>query len=661
MLNSFDVLIIGLSLVALLIGSARKIARWRLGEPEVRDGSAGNRFAAMFASVVGHDRILEENLPGYMHLFIFFGFFIPFAFVVFAQLHVATLSPAAAGGISLVLDCVGGLALVGIIMAIYRRYGLMPDRLDEEGNSDGLLLVWLLFIFVSGFAVEGLRLAVTTPGGTWFAPLGSLFAVVFAPFSQKVNAETITIVWRIHFYAIMLLIATMPYTKLFHVISGILNNYYRSTKPKGVVSLLDIENSETFGVAHVYQFTWKQLMDSDACIRCGRCQDNCPAYLTEKPLSPKKLVQDIRECLYDKSKQIAQCKASGEDITWGLPVDEKPLFVGYLTDDQIWSCTTCRACMEVCPMYVEHIDKIVDLRRNLVLMESSFPSEVQLVFKNFENNSNPWGLGWADRGNWAKEVPGVTTMAENADVDYLLWVGCSGSFDDRYKKVTASLVKVLQAAGVSFSILGKEEKCCGDSARKLGNEYLYQTLAMENIETMNGYGVKNIIVMCPHGYNTLKKDYQQLGGNYNVVHHTELIAQLLADGRLNLKRQLNAKAVYHDSCYLGRYNDIYAQPRNILQDIPGLELAEMERNHKRGFCCGAGGGRMWMEEDLGNGKINDNRVAQALEVEPEVAVTACPFCMVMFEDGLKFHNREDDVKVKDVVELVAEALEDGDV
>ncbi len=657
MLNSFDVLIIGLSLALLLYGSFRKIARWRVGEPESRGGNAGQRFAAMFASVVGHDRILEEAWPGYMHLFLFFGFFTPFVFVVFAQLHIATLTPAAAGGISLLLDLIGSLALVGILMAVHRRYGAEPDRLDERGSEDIVLLLWLLFIFVSGFAVEGLRLAVTTPSGTWFAPVGSLIAFALAPFSTEISAQTITWVWRLHFYAIILLIGTMPYTKLFHVVSGILNNYYRSTKPKGVVSLLDIENSETFGVAHVHQFTWKQLMDSDACIRCGRCQDNCPAYLTEKPLTPKKMVQDIRECLYDKADQIAKCKASGEDITWGLPDEEKALFGGYLTEDEIWSCTTCRVCMEVCPMYVEHVDKIVDLRRNLVLMESSFPSEVQLVFKNFENNSNPWGLGWADRGNWAKEVAGVTTMAENADVDYLLWVGCSGSFDDRYKKVAASLVKVMQAAGVSFSILGSEEKCCGDSARKLGNEYLYQTLAMENIETMNGYGVKNIVVMCPHGYNTLKKDYKQLGGDYNVIHHTELIKQLLDEGRLDLKRPLPAKAVYHDSCYLGRYNEIYAPPREILQDVPGLELVEMERSHKRGFCCGAGGGRMWMEEDLGNGKINDNRVAQALEVEPEIAVTACPFCMVMFEDGLKFHNREADVKVKDVVEIVAESLE----
>ncbi len=659
MLNSLDVLIIGLSLALLLYGSSRKIARWRVGEPEVRSGDSGKRFAAMFASVVGHDRILEEAWPGYMHIFLFFGFLTPFVFVVFAQLHIVTLTPAAAGGVSLVLDLIGGLALVGLMIALVRRYGFAPERLDERGREDGLLLIWLLFIFLSGFVVEGLRLAVTTPQGTWFAPLGSLVAFALAPLNQEIDVQVIRWVWRLHFYAILLLVGTMPYNKLFHVISGILNNYYRSTNPKGVVSLLDIENSETFGVAHVHQFTWKQLMDSDACIRCGRCQDNCPAYLTGKPLTPKKMVQDIRECLYDKSAIIAKCKADGEDITWGLPKEEKALFGGYLTEDEIWACTTCRACMEVCPMYVEHVDKVVDLRRNLVLMESSFPSEVQLVFKNFENNSNPWGLGWADRGNWANDL-GVTTMAENSDVELLLWIGCSGSFDDRYKKVSTAFVKVLKAAGVSFSILGKEEKCCGDSARKLGNEYLYQTLAMENIETLNGYGVKNIVVMCPHGYNTLKKDYQQLGGNYNVMHHTEYLAQLLADGRLDLKRPIVAKAVYHDSCYLGRYNEIYDQPRMILNEVPGIDLVEMDRHHKRGFCCGAGGGRMWMEETLGS-KINDTRVAQALEKEPEIAVTACPFCMVMFEDGLKFHNRENDVKVKDVVELVAEALEDGDV
>jgi Fe-S oxidoreductase/nitrate reductase gamma subunit len=659
MLNSLDLLVIGLSLALLLYGSARKIARWRVGEPESRGGDRGRRFAAMFASVVGHDRILEEPLPGWMHFFLFFGFLVPFLFVVFAQARMVPISPGGAAGISLVLDLIGGCALVGLGIAFVRRYIKKTDRLDERGREDFILLVWLAFIFVSGFVVEGLRLAVTTPSGyAWYAPIGSFFGINFVQFGPEKCGAAIRWAWRIHFYSVILIIATIPYTKLFHVISGTLNNYFRSDQPKGVVSLLDIENSETFGVAHVHQFTWKQLMDSDACIRCGRCQDNCPAYLTDKPLTPKQLVQDIRQCLYDKAETIKQCKAAGEDITWGLPDEEKTLIGGYLTEEQIWSCTTCRACMEGCPMYVEHIDKVVDLRRNLVLMESSFPAEVQTVFKNFENNSNPWGIGWADRANWAKDL-GVTTMAENSDVELLLWVGCSGSFDDRYKKVTTAFVKVLQAAGVSFSILGTEEKCCGDSARKMGNEYLYQMLAMENIETMNGYGVKNIVVMCPHGYNTLKKDYKQLGGDYNVMHHTEYLARLLDEGRLRLSRPLAARVVYHDSCYLGRYNDIYSAPRRIIQEMPGLELVEMDRHHKRGFCCGAGGGRMWMEETLGT-KINDNRAAQALEKDPEIAVTACPFCMVMFEDGMKFHNREEDVKVKDVVELVAGALEVGD-
>lgn len=654
MLNSLDVLVLLFFAVVLIYGMARKWSIWKIGEQENRSGDRPQRFALMFSSVFGHDRLLEEGNPGFMHLFIFFGFLIPFLFVVFAQAFFFTLPPVAAGIVSFILDVVGTLALIGLGMAVYRRYVVKPDRLDERGSEDILLIVWLFFIFISGFMVEGLRLAVIAPHGSIFAPVGSIFAWIFATLGAKFDATAIRWVWRFHFYAVIALIGTLPYTKLLHLVTGTLNNYYRSLKPKGVVSALDIENAESFGVAHVQQFTWKQLMDSDACIRCGRCQDNCPAFLTEKPLSPKKLVQDIKSCLYDKASVIKKLQAQGEDLTYGIPDDEKPLIGAYLTEDEIWSCTTCRACMEVCPMYVEQIDKVVDLRRNLVLMESSFPAEVQTVFKNMENNSNPWGIGWADRANWCKDL-GVKTLAEDKDVEILLWVGCSGSFDDRYKKVATSFVKILQHAGVKFGILGTEEKCCGDSARKLGNEYLFQMLAMENIETMNGYGVKKIVVMCPHGYNTIKKDYQQFGGHYEVLHHTEYLQQLLLEGRLNLKKSLPVRVTYHDSCYLGRYNEIYQEPRAILNDISGLELVEMDRRLKRGFCCGAGGGRMWMEETLGK-RINDERVAQALKKDPQIAVTACPFCMVMFEDGLKTHGREEDVKVYDIIEMVEKAL-----
>lgn len=654
MLNSLDVLVLLFFAAVLIYGIVRKWSIWKIGERENRSGDRSQRFALMFSSVFGHDRLLEEGNPGFMHLFIFFGFLIPFLFVVFAQAFFFTLPPVAAGIVSFILDITGTLALIGLCMAVYRRYVVNSDRLDERGSEDVLLIFWLFFIFISGFMVEGFRLAVIAPHGSVFAPVGSVFAWIFSTLGAKFDATAIRWVWRFHFYAVIALVGTLPYNKLLHLVTGTLNNYYRSLEPKGMLGALDIENAESFGVAHVHQFTWKQLMDSDACIRCGRCQDNCPAFLTDKPLSPKKLVQDIRSCLYDKATTIKQLQSQGEDLTYGIPGDEKPLIGEYLTEDEIWACTTCRACMEVCPMYVEQIDKVVDLRRNLVLMESSFPAEVQTVFKNMENNSNPWGIGWADRANWCKDL-GVKTLAEDNDVEILLWVGCSGSFDDRYKKVAASFVKILQHAGVKFGILGTEEKCCGDSARKLGNEYLFQMMAMENIETMNGYGVKKIVVMCPHGYNTIKKDYQQFGGHYEVLHHTEYLQQLLTSGRLNLKKTLPVRITYHDSCYLGRYNEIYQEPRAILNDIPGLTLVEMDRNLKRGFCCGAGGGRMWMEELIGK-RINDERVAQALEKDPQIAVTACPFCMVMFEDGLKTHGREEDVKVYDIIEMVEKAI-----
>ncbi|MBN2233152.1 MAG: 4Fe-4S dicluster domain-containing protein [Deltaproteobacteria bacterium] len=655
MFNALDVLVLLVCAVLLVVGIARKWSLWHVGEPEDRSGDRGRRFVRMWAAVFGHERLLEEGNPGFMHLFIFFGFLVPFVFVVFAQAHFFDLGPVAAGLVSLGLDIIGGLALVGIGMAFYRRYVARPDRLDRRGAEDIVLLLWLALIFITGFVVEGLRLAVVFPGGSLFSPVGSLFATVLAPLGAKFDAAAIRWVWRFHFYAVILLVGFLPWTKLLHAVTGVLNTYYQSFRPKGVMTALDIENSETFGVSHVHQFTWKQLMDSDACIRCGRCQDNCPAFLTEKPLSPKKLVQDIRGALYDKAATIRQCKAAGEDISWGLPDEERSLIGGYVTEDEIWSCTTCRACMEVCPMHVEQIDKVVDLRRSLVLMESRFPAECQTVFKNMENNSNPWGIGWADRAKWCDDL-GVRTLSEDADVDILLWIGCAGSFDDRYKRVARSMVKILQHAGIKFGILGTEEKCCGDSARKMGNEYLFQTMAMENVEIMNGYGVKRVVVMCPHGYNTIKKDYKDFGGDFEVLHHTELLAELLREGRLNLTRPLSERVTYHDSCYLGRYNEVYAPPREILRQIPGLKLTEMERHHKRGFCCGAGGGRMWMEETIGK-RINDERAAQALATDARIAATACPFCMVMFEDGMKTHGRDEDVKVYDIIELVERSIE----
>jgi Fe-S oxidoreductase len=462
--------------------------------------------------------------------------------------------------------------------------------------------------------------------------------------------------WRIHFFLVLGLIAYLPYSKLFHLVSSTINIFLRSTGPKGELApITDFETAETFGVTTINEFTWKQLLDLDACTRCGRCQDQCPAYLSEKPLTPKKLVQDLKDHLQKESGILL-----GENGKEGEEQALTPIIGSAVTADELWSCTSCMACMEQCPVFVEQIPKVVDLRRYLVMMESSFPSEVAGVFRNMEVNSNPWGIGLASRGDWAKalDVPILSEM-EDKDIEILYYVGCSGSFDDRNKKVAIAFANVLKVAGVRFGILGAEEKCCGDSARRMGNEYLFQQLAQENIEAMNKYGVKKIVTTCPHGYNILKNEYPQLGGTFEVYHHSDYIARLIAEGRLKLVNSLNQSITFHDSCYLGRYNGLYQEPRKVIKDIPGTTLVEMERNCERSFCCGAGGGRMWMEEHLGK-RINHVRFEDALNTKVDLIGTACPFCLTMLDDATKDKEMEESIKVKDITELINEALEKKD-
>ncbi|MCK5009011.1 MAG: (Fe-S)-binding protein, partial [Deltaproteobacteria bacterium] len=440
-------------------------------------------------------------------------------------------------------------------------------------------------------------------------------------------------------------------------VSSTLNIFLRSTGPKGELTpITDFETAETYGVTTINEFTWKQLLDLDACTRCGRCQDQCPAYLSEKPLTPKKIIQDLKNHLKTEGAKLL-----GGNAQEGSDNELTPIMGSAVTADELWACTSCMACMEQCPVFVEQIPKVVDLRRYLVMMESSFPSEVAGVFKNLEVNSNPWGIGLASRGDWAKSM-GVKILSETEekDIDVLYYVGCSGSFDDRSKKVAVSFVKILQAAGVNFGILGAEEKCCGDSARRMGNEYLFQTLAQENIECMKKYGIKKIVTTCPHGYNIIKNEYPQFGGSYEVYHHSEFIARLIAEGKLKLKNSINQTITYHDSCYLGRYNAIYSEPRKVVSDIAGTKLVEMERSFERSFCCGAGGGRMWMEEHQGK-RINHLRFEDAIKTKANMAATACPFCLTMLEDATKDKEKEESFKVRDLAELVLEALEKKDV
>ncbi|UCE18421.1 MAG: 4Fe-4S dicluster domain-containing protein [Gemmatimonadota bacterium] len=651
MLSFFDPLLILGAFCICGYGFYRRAALWRIGTAEHRTDNLGARSRTTLSQIFGHGRILRERVPGLMHLFLFYGFVIPFLVVILFQLFFS-LPPPFGNIFSLILDCVGFLGLVGIIIAFIRRYIQKPTRLESTPqDAIGLALISCILLF--GFLVEGFRMgSLVTPASVW-SPVGSVVAGVFhgLGLSRLLHATLHGVVWRIHFLLILGFIAYIPYSKLFHILVSPLNILLRSHGPKGALQSIDIETAETFGVSTIKEFTWKQLLDLDACMQCGRCQDRCPAHLSEKPLTPRKVISDLKNHLHSEGPKVLKMKAeSGSDAG-----ADQTLVGETIAEDELWACTTCRACMEICPVYVEHVDKIVDMRRYQVLMESRFPQEVVATFKNMETNSNPWGIGWAARADWSEDLE-VKTLSESSDADILFYVGCAGSFDERYKQVAVAFVKILRAAGINFAILGTEEKCCGDSARRIGNEYLFQMMAMENIENMKNYGVERVVTLCPHCFNTLKNEYPQCDGLFHVVHYTEFLSDLLSNGQLRLVKECDRTIAYHDSCYLGRYNDIYDAPRKILSMIPGITRVELERWGANSFCCGAGGGRMWMEELIGQ-RINEVRIEEILKKKPNIIGTACPYCLTMFEDGIKAKDAEEQLVAQDLIELIARSME----
>ena len=652
------VYLLGLIVVIILIyGFIKHVRLWRIGKAENRIDKPFKRILSFLLFGLGHKRILKEPYPGIMHLFLFWGFLALFigTVLIFFQEDFTKLffNKIFIFGnfyliFSFLLDLFGLLAIIGVLLALFRRYVLRPERLDNK-FEDGLVLVSLLLILLTGFTNEGLRIASTSPEFERWSFLGWQFNKLFLAIgSSEGSFESLHLVsWWIHVILAFGFIGYISYSRLLHLISSPLNQFFRSFSPKGEVKpILDLENAETFGVGKFSEFTWKQLFDTDACTRCGRCQDNCPAYLSEKPLSPKKVIQDLKSHLVVQGKSLSQNK-DAEDQTPPIPGN-------VITEDELWVCTTCGACQEVCPVFIEVVDKVVDLRRYLVLMESKFASEVKLFFKNMETNYNPWTIGFATRGDWAKDLK-VKIIAEDKNVDFLFWVGCAGSFDERNKKVSRTLVNLLEKASINFGILGTEEMCCGETLRRMGNEYLAQILMQQNIELFNKYGVKKIITYCPHCFNTFKNEYPQFGGNYEVFHHTEFLWDLIEKGKLKLTTSVEMSVVYHDSCYLGRYNNIYDAPRKLLESIEDTKLLEMKRKKDRSFCCGAGGGRMWMEETLGK-RINQMRVVQAVETNASVLATACPYCLTMLEDGIKEKEMEQMISALDVAELLEKAL-----
>ena len=634
----------------------------KLGKPEDRFDHSWQRLRYVLGQVLFQRCVLKNvrkgDLSGLGHVLIFYGFSL---FVISYCFHMAEgfherLSPAIFGEVFnnlffLFLDLAGLMVIFALLWAALRRYIVRPERLEPiMAKGPAIILAGIGLLMVLGFSVEGLRLlAEDQPFADW-AFVGKAFSRMFKDMGLKENARAVFLVaWFLHMGVIFAFGIYILYSKHLHIMAAHFNLYFHSTHPKGALQpIMDMEEAETFGVSKLTDFSWKHLLDLYACTECGQCNANCPATLSEKPLRPKDLIINLKRHLLATGTDLLRKKEEKEE-------DNALMIREVVGEENLWDCTNCMACMEVCPVAIQHVDKIIDMRRFLVLMESNFPTEVKPAFRGMERNNNPWGLGSAGRGDWAKGL-GVKILPEGGgDIDILYFVGCAASFDDRNTKVATAMVKILQAAGVNFGILGKEEGCCGDSARRIGNEYLYQTMAQQNIATFNEYKVKKILVTCPHGYNTLKNEYPQFGGTFEVIHHTQFISELIKEGRLDLHGELPKKITYHDSCFLGRYNSIYEAPRQILAAIPEVKIVEMDRNRRYAFCCGAGGGRMWMARVRGK-RVYAMRTEQALAKNPDFIATGCPFCLIHFEDGIKFHEAESRAKVLDIAELVSNHL-----
>ncbi len=619
-----------------------RIKVYRQGQPLDRTDQLSQRIYYMFKTLLLQRKVLRVMGPGWAHGLFFWSFFILFLGTVLIVIQ-ADFTDLLFGFrfltgnfylfFSLILDLAG---LVGIIMLgglFVRRYIVRPPGL--ETTWDDLFMHALLFlILISGFVIEGARMAVTemgTPLAYW-SPVGLVYAQGMIGLGEQNLLLLHRYTWWFHLLLVMVFIGSIPFTKFRHIFTTSLNYLFEDTGPTGKLTTLDLENeeSENFGASKVADLTWKDIFDTDACTQCKRCQDRCPAFATDKPLSPMKLVNQIGMVAFNnpEGNLIEACD-----------------------DKAIWSCTTCRACQEICPASIDHVGKIIDMRRNLVLMEGSFPGEeVMAAMEQTEINGNPFGSGYAGRGDWALDLD-VNILAENPEVDVLYFVGCYASFDARNIRIAKAFVKLCQAAGVKIGILGKEEKCCGEPMRKMGNEYLYQTLAQENIETIKGYGIKKIVTTCPHCFNTLAKDYRDLDFDVEVESYITFINRLIDDRQLNLK-PVPFVCTYHDSCYLGRHNDMYEEPRQLIQAAGG-RIVEMERNRHEAFCCSAGGGRIMAEENLGS-RINIKRVQMANAVNVPQLLSNCPFCLTMFEDGVKGAELEDRIETRDIAEILAE-------
>ncbi len=666
----FKSLIFLIVLLAALGGfayTARKVLGYlRIGKPENRFDHYDKRISNVLAIAFGQTKILRDPIAGPVHAGIFWGFVILLLSVLesIGEGLLPGFSFSFLGPVYNVIaassDIIALVVLLAVLVALFRRHIAGPDRLrklDSHSQMDAtVILSTIAMIMISLFLQNAARISLGDGGhyaGDW-RPISLALSGMFGTGAGTEGVFEVS--WWLHIILVLGFLNFLPYSKHFHVITSIPNVYFsnRGIHAEGDGALkplnLEDETAEKFGASDVEDLTWKQLFDSYTCTHCGRCTSVCPANITGKILSPKKIIVDTRTRFEEKAPLLV---AGNTDA----PEMQKQLLHDFITPQELWACTTCRACVQECPVMIEHVDQIVEMRRYMALTEGEFPEQLQLLYRNLENNFAPWQFSPDDRAAWAEglDIPELSQLGDAKDIDYLFWVGCAGSFDARYKKVSVAFSQIMKRAGLRFAILGREEKCNGDPARRTGNEYLAQTLMQENIERLNSYNVKNIVTACPHCLHSLKNEFPQFGGNYRVIHHSELINELLGLGIVQLEKPLGGTVTFHDSCYLGRYNDIYEQPRQAILHIPGADTVEMPRSRDKGFCCGAGGGQMFMEETEGK-RVNIERTEEALATGAETIASACPFCMTMMTDGVKEKGKQEEVVVKDIAELVYEAM-----
>ena len=664
----------------------RLVRYLRIGRPVERTDHAVRRLGNVLVVALGQSKLLREPAAGLMHALIFWGFIVLtvgtielIAQGVYPPFSYGVLPTWAYRAYSVSQDVFGVLVLLAVAFALFRRLVVRPRRLQGDGleQADAIVILTAIAGLMITMFLTNAFLLVNEPTSVVREKFVShALAAALGGMRPASAALAHDVSWWTHAILIFAFLNYLPYSKHLHIVSSIPNVYFSNAQgvgAKGAIPRLDLdaEGAEQFGASDVEHLTWKQLLDGYSCTECGRCTAACPANITGKVLSPRKIIINTRQRLMEKApllvgdvKELEQPRlAHGEGADAGArtvpEILEHRLLDHYITEEELWQCTTCRACVQECPVGIEHLDTILDLRRNLVLMESRFPAEVQPAFESMERQGSPWAFSPGDRARWADglDIPTMAEMAERGEsVDVLFWVGCMGSFDDRAKRITVSFARIMQAARIRFAILGQEEQCNGDPARRMGNEYLWQTLARANIETMDRYHVRTVVTICPHCFHQIGNEYPQLGGDYEVIHHSTFIERLLDEGRIPLADGDGGarSIVFHDSCYLGRYNDVYDAPREALRKaLPVLTLAEPRRSRSRGLCCGAGGGRMWMEEQQGK-RINIERTEELLATGADAIATACPFCMTMISDGARA--KDSATPVLDIAEVVASRL-----